>query len=71
MTNKELRDAAVAHLKKTTTGYLKNNGQPKPAPWPAGSTHWAPALDLLAQIDATPAKVVYPSSTTYPSEVSP
>lgn len=50
MTDKELRDAAVAHLKKTTTGYLKSNGQPKPPPWPAGSTHWAPALDLLAQI---------------------
>lgn len=50
MTDAELRDAAVAHLKQTTTGYLKNNGQPKPPPWPEGSTHWAPALDLLAQI---------------------
>lgn len=50
MTDKELRDAAVAHLKQTTTGYLKSNGQPKPPPWPAGSTHWGPAMDLLAQI---------------------
>lgn len=50
MTDKELRDAAVAHLKQTTTGYLKNNGQPKAPPWPIGSTHWGPAMDLLAQI---------------------
>jgi len=50
MTNQEIRDAAVAHLKKTTTGYLKSNGGEKPPPWPAGSTHWGPAMDLLSQI---------------------
>lgn len=52
-TDKELRDQAVAHLKQTTTGYLKSNGQPKPPPWPEGSTHWKSALDLLAQIGGT------------------
>src|SRR5262245_20048061 len=50
MTDKELRDAAVGHLTKTTTGYLKANGQPKPPPWPEGSAHWKAALDLLAEI---------------------
>jgi hypothetical protein len=50
MTDEELRDAAVARLKQTTTGYLKANGQSKPPPWPENSAHWKAALDLLDQI---------------------
>lgn len=53
-TDAELRDAAVAKLQQTTTGYRKSNGQPKSPPWPEGSTHWKPALDLLAQIGQQP-----------------
>ena len=65
-TDKELRDAAVVRLKQTTTGYLKNNGQPKPPPWPENSAHWKAALDLLAQIGTqpTPPSNVASSSAT-------
>jgi len=63
VTDAELRDAAVAHLKQTTTGYLKNNGDSKPPPWPANSTHWGPAMDLLAQIGgATPPPSTEPAA---------
>jgi hypothetical protein len=66
MTDKELRDAAVARLKQTTTGYLKNNGQPKPPPWPENSAHWKAALDYLAQIGQeppTPSNVAHSAPT--------
>ena len=49
MTDKELRDAAVADLKLTTVGY-KNKHWTAP---PAGSK-WKSALDLLAQIGHQP-----------------
>jgi hypothetical protein len=54
MTDAELRDAAVARLKQTTTGYLKTNGQQKPPPWPEGSGHWKDALEYLGQIGQEP-----------------
>lgn len=44
-TDAQLRDAAVAELKKTTVGYVNKNWTTPPA-----GTHWANALDLLAQI---------------------
>lgn len=46
MTDKELRDAAVVELKKTTQGYLKSNGQPRALV----GAQWKKGLDLLAQI---------------------
>ncbi len=50
MTDKEKAAEVERLLKLTTTGYLKSNGQSKPAPWPDGSTYWKPAFDVLAQI---------------------
>lgn len=68
MTDKELRDAAVERLKKTTTGYLKSNGQSKPAPWPEGSANWKAALDYLAQIgQAAPPPPPPSTGVTYPA----
>jgi hypothetical protein len=70
MTDKELRDAAVAELKLTTAGWLKTNGAPR---YPSGvapaTTHWGKAMTLLAQIGQAPSSTVFPSSTRYPSEV--
>lgn len=54
MSDSELRDQAVAHLRQTTAGYLKSSGAERPPPWPEGSAHWQPALSLLAQIGQTP-----------------
>lgn len=45
MTDSELRDAAVAHLKKTTVGYVNKHWKVPPA-----GSEWKQALDLLAQI---------------------
>lgn len=51
MTDKELRDAAVAELKLTTVGWLKANGIPR---YPSGTapptTHWGKAMKLLGEI---------------------
>lgn len=46
MNDSELRDAAVAELKKTTQGYLKSNGDPRTTV----GAQWKKGLDLLAQI---------------------
>lgn len=56
--------AAVAHLKQTTTGYLKKDGTPKAPPWPEGSAHWAPALDLLEGSTPTPDPVPPPPTSS-------
>lgn len=66
MTDSELRDQAVLELKATTVGYTSS-----PAPggchhtWtvPPAGTHWATALDLLAQI--APVVTPPPPVTTY------
>lgn len=49
MTDGELRDAAVAHLKKTTVGYINKRWTTPPA-----GSEWKQALDLLAQVGITP-----------------
>lgn len=46
VTDAEIRDAAVVELKKTTQGFLKSNGQPRPLV----GAQWKKGLDLLAQI---------------------
>ena len=46
MADKELRDAAVAELKKTRIGYLKSDGSPRPTM----GAQWKKGLDLLDQI---------------------
>ncbi len=46
MTDKELKDAAVAELKQTRIGYLKSDGSPRLTM----GTKWKKGLDLLDQI---------------------
>lgn len=46
MTDTQLRDQAVALLKKTTVGYINSHW----APPPPANTNWHPALELLGQI---------------------
>lgn len=43
--NSQLRDAAVAELKKTTVGYINKSWKTPPP-----GSHWANALDFLSQI---------------------
>jgi hypothetical protein len=66
MTDKQLRDAAVAELKLTTVGWSKVKGY---SPEKLASTHWGKAMVLLGQIGQTAPSAVYPASTRYPSEV--
>lgn len=70
MTDKQLRDAAVAELKLTTAGWRKPNGQQN---YPSGAapmtTHWGKAMNFLSQIGGTTPR--YPSTSLYPSEVAP
>lgn len=60
MTDKELRDAAVARLKQTTVGY-KNKHWTIPPP----GTHWDAALDYLALIGQEEPPPPPPPSGTY------
>ena len=48
-TDSELRDQAVAALKKTTVGYVNSHWKTPPA-----GSQWAAGLSLLAQIGTTP-----------------
>ena len=66
MTDKQLRDAAVAELKLTTVGWSKVKSY---SPEKLAPTHWGKAMALLAQIGQTAPSTAYPSSTRYPSEV--
>lgn len=50
MTDKQLRDAAVAELKLTTVGWSKVKSY---SPEKLASTHWGKAMTLLAQIGQT------------------
>jgi hypothetical protein len=68
VTDKELRDAAVAELKLTTAGWRKQNGQPN---YPSGSapmtTHWGKAMALLGKIgqqapSPTPGQIMLPAT---------
>ncbi len=60
MTDKELRDAAVAALKQTRIGYLKSDGSPRLTT----GTQWKKGLDLLEQIgQATPSPSPPPPPT--------
>ncbi len=49
MTDAEHRDAAVAHLKKTTVGYINKHWKVPPP-----GSEWKQALDELAKIGASP-----------------
>ena len=70
-TNRELVDAAVVHLKNTTTGYAQKNGQPRPAPWPEGTAHWATAMDLLASVQDVAPPVPLPDPDPPPNLEEP
>ncbi|MBA3565246.1 MAG: hypothetical protein H0W31_00135 [Actinobacteria bacterium] len=52
MTDKELKDAGIVELKKTTVGYLKSNGAPRWPEGPPAGSQWRKGLDLFAQIGA-------------------
>lgn len=62
MTDAELRDQAVAHLRQTTVGYLNKNWKTPPP-----GTHWAAALDTLAQIGAAAPPPPPPGSPALPA----
>ncbi len=66
MTDKELKDAAVAELKKTTVGWNKAKSY---SPEKLATTYWGKGLAFLAQISAAnaaarDAAVVYLKKTT-------
>jgi hypothetical protein len=71
MTDKELRDAAVAELKLTTAGWRKPNGNPN---YPSGtapmSTHWGKAMSLLEQIGQAQPEPEPDTGTIYPVKPS-
>lgn len=113
MSDVTIKDAAIVELKQVTTGWLKQNGQPRYPNGPPVTTHWYKAMNLLSQISVTnatprnaavaalkkttkgynvtgnywivamgelanivdvtppPPKIIYPSNTLYPAEVSP
>lgn len=56
-------DAAIVYLKKTTRGYSPT------------ATNWKRAFDELSKVSDVspppPPKIIYPSTTLYPAEVSP
>lgn len=60
MTDKELRDAAVAELKLTTVGWTKVKSY---SPEKLAPTHWGKAMALLAQIGQAPS----PPGSNYPA----
>lgn len=64
MTDKELRDAAVAELKLTTAGWRKSNGNPNyPSGTAPATTHWGKAMNLLGQIGQTAPPPPLPGGT--------
>ncbi len=58
MTDAEHRDAAVAHLKKTTVGYINKHWKVPPA-----GSEWKQALDELALIGQAPPEPPLPPNT--------
>lgn len=59
VTNAIPRNAAVAALKKTTKGYNTTGN------------YWIAAMAELAKIVDGTSKIIYPSTSLYPSEVMP
>lgn len=62
MTDKELRDAAVAELKQTTVGYINKHWTNPPV-----GTRWANALDLLSKIGVVVPPPIPPPLNDYPT----